>query len=77
MARRHNSRPSGLSVTVDRDFNKALRLFGKKVQEAGILKEVRDRMYYEPPSDKKQRRKKMARKRWLKKLEQMNAPTQA
>jgi ribosomal protein S21 len=34
-------------------------------------------MYYEPPSEKKQRKKKMARKRWLKKLEQMNAPTQA
>lgn len=50
----------GVSVTVDRDFNRAMRLFSKKVQESGRIKEVRDRMYYEPPSVIKQRKKKMA-----------------
>jgi ribosomal protein S21 len=62
---------TGLSVVVDRDFNKALRLFTNKVQESGILKEIRDRMYFEPESEKKKVRKKMARKRWLKSLERV------
>jgi len=74
MSRHDNRFPvtvTGLSVVVDRDFNKALRLFTNKVQESGILKEVRDRMFYEPESVKKQVRKKMARKRWLKSLEKV------
>ena len=61
----------GLTVNAERDFNRALKLFNKKVQESNKLREVRERMYYEPPSVKKQTRKKMARKRWLKKVEQM------
>ena len=70
--KRSNNRPNkGLSVNAERDFNKALKIFGKKVQESGILKEYRDRMHYESPSEKKQRRKKVARKRWLKKVETM------
>jgi len=64
-------RVPGLTVNAEKDFNKALRLFGKKVQESNKLREVRDRMHYEPPSVKKQKNKKMARKRWLKKIEQM------
>jgi ribosomal protein S21 len=74
MSRHDNRFPvtvTGLSVVVDRDFNKALRLFTNKVQESGILKEVRDRMHFEPESEKKKVRKKMARKRWLKSLERV------
>jgi ribosomal protein S21 len=74
MSRHDNRFPvtvTGLSVVVDRDFNKALRLFTNKVQESGILKEVRDRMHFESESEKKKVRKKMARKRWLKSLERV------
>ena len=59
----------GTSVIVRDDFSKSLRTFTKKVQETGILKEVRDRMSYEPPSVRKQRMKKQARKRWEKQVE--------
>jgi len=71
---RHNKGPirlAGLTVNAERDFNRALKLFNKKVQESNKLRDVRDRMHYEPPSVKKQKNKKMARKRWLKKIEQM------
>lgn len=53
------------------DFGRALRTFSKKVQDSGLLKEVRDRMSYEKPAVEKQRMKKQARKRWEKKVEEM------
>lgn len=60
---------SGSKVEVrNNDFGKALRKFKKKVQEDGILQEVKNREYYEKPSVKKKRAKAAARSRWLKKL---------
>lgn len=67
---RDSRKNKGLSVEVKNDdFNRALRTFTKKVQEAGVLKEVRDRMSYEKPAVEKQRKKKQARKRWEKSVE--------
>jgi small subunit ribosomal protein S21 len=56
----------GLKVTVgdgERDFEKALRLFNKKVQASGLLREIRDREFYEKPSIVKKRNKDIAVKR--------------
>lgn len=53
------------------DFNRALRTFSKKIQDLGILKEVRDRMAYEKPANARQRLKKQARKRWERAVEDM------
>jgi ribosomal protein S21 len=62
----------GLTVEVKfDDFSKALRNFSKKVNDTGLLKEVRERMSYEPPAVKKQRLKKQARKRWERAVEGM------
>ncbi len=45
----------GLTVEVrGDDFTRALRMFTKKVQDAGILNEVKERMAYEKPADAKQ-----------------------
>jgi small subunit ribosomal protein S21 len=55
------------------DVGRALRTFSKKVEDAGILKEVRKRMAYEKPTVKKQRLKKQARKRWERSIEEMIA----
>lgn len=80
--KKHNNRypvtVSGLSVSCnpagsEKDFGRKLKLFNKKVQEAGLIKEIRDRMYHETDTEKRQRKKKMARKRWLKKLEQLES----
>jgi small subunit ribosomal protein S21 len=72
--------PKGLCVEVrNDDFNKALRIFKKKVQEAGIIQEVREREYYEKPTTRRKKAKAAGRKRWLKKLEKMEGqipPTQ-
>lgn len=44
-------------------FERALRLFRKKVQNAGIIQEVRKREYYEKPTAKRKRKKAAAVKR--------------
>tara|TARA_B100000424_G_C22929324_1_gene494379 strand:- start:1472 stop:1717 length:246 start_codon:yes stop_codon:yes gene_type:complete len=60
----------GLYVEVrNNDVNKALRKFKKKVQEDGILQELRERQFYTKPSEKRKRAKAAGRARWLKKLE--------
>ena len=62
----------GLRVEVrNGDFNKALRIFKKKVQEAGIIQEVRDRQQYVKPSEVRKKAKAAGRKRWLKKQEKL------
>jgi len=62
------SNKSGLTVEVrNGDFNGALRKFKKKVQEAGIIQEIRDRKEYVKPSEKRAKAKAAGRARWLKK----------
>ena len=59
---------SGMTVIVrNGDFNGALRKFKKKVQEAGIIQEVRERQAYVKPSEKRAKAKAAGRARWLKK----------
>lgn len=58
----------GLIVEVrNNDVNFALRKFKKKVQEDGILQELRQKEFYEKPSMKRKKAKAAARARWLKK----------
>ena len=60
---------TGLTVEVrNGDFNYALRKFKKKVQEDGILQEVRERQHYVKPSEVRKKAKAAGRARWLKKL---------
>ena len=66
----------GLKVVVgdgERAFEKALRLFNKKVQASGLLRELRDREFYEKPSIVKKRNKDIAVKREKRKnMESLN-----
>lgn len=67
-----DSQHKGLHVEVrNGDFNYALRKFKKKVQEDGILQELREREFYTKPSLKRKKAKAAARARWLKKLSKM------
>ncbi len=50
-------------------FDRALRIFRKKVDNAGILQEVRKREYYEKPAQKKQRKLNAAKRRQQKIVE--------
>lgn len=49
---------SEVEVRKDEPFEAALRRFKKKIEQEGILREIRDRKYYEKPSEKKRRRSK-------------------
>jgi len=63
----------GLKVTVqgddERSFIRALRTFNKKVQESRLLRELRDREFYEKPSIVRKRKKDIAVKREKRRLE--------
>lgn len=58
----------------DRAFDKAMRIFSRKVTDAGILREVRDREFFEKPTAKRKRLKAAAVRRWQRKLQEMNNP---
>jgi ribosomal protein S21 len=69
---RDGKKRRGITVEVrGDDFGRALRTWSKKVQDTGLLKEVKDRMAYEKPAVAKQRMKKQARKRWERQVEEM------
>jgi small subunit ribosomal protein S21 len=51
------------------DISGALRRFKKRVQDEGILQEVKNREAYEKPSVQRAKAKAAARSRWLKFLQ--------
>jgi small subunit ribosomal protein S21 len=60
--------PQGLTVTVrNDDVNKAIRIFKKKVAEANILQDYKEKREYTKPSEKRRKAKAAGRARWLKK----------
>mgnify|MGYP003656769048 CR=1 FL=1 len=64
-----NPMNDGTTVEVrNGDITGAIRKFKKKVQEAGIIQELRDRTAYEKPSIKRAKAKKAGRARMLKEL---------
>lgn len=68
--RRKDTTEKGLYVEVhNNDVSRALRKLKKMVNNDGLLKELRDREYYEKPSLKRKKAKAAARKRWLKQQE--------
>ena len=66
----------GLNVFVGLDGNveKAMRKFKKKVQESGLLLELRDRQHYVKPTTKRKLRRGAAKARWRKYLESQKLP---
>ena len=49
---------SEVEVRKDESFESALRRFKKKIEQEGILKEVRNRKHYEKPSERKRKKAK-------------------
>jgi len=67
--KRDKEQKQGLTVEVrNGDFNKALRIFKKKVQQEGVIQEIRERQHYVKPSEKRAKAKAAGRARWLKKV---------
>jgi small subunit ribosomal protein S21 len=58
----------------DGNVEKALRKLKKKVQESGILQELREREHYEKPTTARKKAKSAAKRRWKKKLASEQLP---
>jgi small subunit ribosomal protein S21 len=58
----------------DGNVEKALRKFKKKIQESGLLEELRERETYEKPTTERKRKKGAARARWRKQLRSQQLP---
>jgi small subunit ribosomal protein S21 len=63
------------SVTVqDGNVDNALRKFKKKIQESGLLIELKERETYEKPTTERKRKKSVAKNRWRKQLRSQQLP---
>ena len=61
-------------IVKDGNVEKALRKFKKKMQDSGLLQELRDRETYEKPTTVRKRRKSAAKNRWRKQLASQQLP---
>jgi small subunit ribosomal protein S21 len=58
----------------DGNVEKALRKFKKKIQDQGLLIELKERETYEKPTTRRKRKKSSARNRWQKQLRSQQLP---
>lgn len=66
-------RTEGLHVIVkDNNVDKAMRKLKRMVKNAGIVQEIKERQFFVKPSEKKRLARKAGKKRWLKKVAQMD-----
>jgi small subunit ribosomal protein S21 len=56
------------------DINRALRRFKNKVEDSGILEDLRKNEFYEKPTTKRKRKKAAGIQRYKKKLEKEQLP---
>ena len=64
----------GLGVEVGDNFNSALRKFKKKVDDSGLLEDLRSKMFYEKPTTERKRKKGAAKARLRKRLRDQSLP---
>lgn len=71
-----NKMAPGCTVTVKEGefIEKALRRFKKKVQDSGLLQDLRSREFYEKPTTERKRKKSAAKNRWQKEIEKQALP---
>ena len=58
----------------DDNIEKALRKFKKKVQNSGILNDLREREFYIKPTTARKLKRSAARNRWRKQVEAQQLP---
>ena len=68
------SKGTGITVKDNENINQSLRRFKKKIEEAGILDDLRKHEFYEKPTTERKRKKGAAKARWRKKLESQQLP---
>ncbi len=72
----NNQTKSGSKVFVkeNENINQALKRFKKKIDDSGLLEELRKREFYEKPTTERKRRAGAAKARWQKKLRENALP---
>ena len=61
-------------VKENENINQALRRFKKKIDDSGLLEELRQREFYEKPTTERKRKAGAAKARWNKKLREQQLP---
>jgi small subunit ribosomal protein S21 len=76
MQNKTDNKFKGNSVTVreTENISQALRRFKKKVDESGLLEDLRSKEFYEKPTTERKRKKGAAKARWRKKLRDAQLP---
>ena len=69
-----NKKGTGITVKDYENINVSLRRFKRKVEEAGILDDLRKHEFYEKPTTERKRKKGAAKARWNKKLRDQQLP---
>ena len=65
----------GSTVYVRNDnVEQAMRKFKKKMQDSGLLQELRDREHYEKPTATRKKKASAAKNRWKKKVQSQKLP---
>lgn len=68
------SKGTGITVRENENINQALRRFKRKIEDAGILDDLRKKEFYEKPTTARKKAKGAAKSRWRKKLEKDQLP---
>jgi len=69
-----NNKGTIVTVKDGEDINRALRRLKNKVEDAGTLKTLQKKEYYEKPTTARKRKKAAGRARFLKKIEKEQLP---
>ena len=69
-------RYDGNRVTVkdNENITQALRRFKRKIEDSGLLDDLRAKEFYEKPTTERKRKKGAAKARWRKKLQKEQLP---
>ena len=71
---RNEIKGTAVVVKDGEDINRAIRRFKNKVEEAGTLKALQKKEFYEKPTTERKRKKSAAKARYMKKLEKEQLP---
>ena len=75
MVKMNNFNGRKVELREGEDINRALRKFKNKVEDSGIMDELRKREFFEKPTTERKRRHGAAVNRYKKKLEKERLPT--
>ena len=68
------SKGTGVTVKDGENINQALRRFKRKIEDSGLLEDLRAKEFYEKPTTARKRKKGAAKSRWNKKLRDQQLP---